>query len=129
MGDPGVRAYLICLSFRDVSVKWPSVRVCTVPGMYRQRVDFRLDQGLVARVDARAGELGQTRTRFVERALERALEGAPFPVVAENLAVDERGSIVKADPARPARYEEQRPSAPSGGGTAPPKIAPRHWAR
>jgi Arc/MetJ family transcription regulator len=41
--------------------------------MARRRVDLRLDEELLARVDARAEELGQTRTKFVERALEKAL--------------------------------------------------------
>jgi hypothetical protein len=41
--------------------------------MARRRVDFRLDEELLARLDAEAERLGQTRTKYVERALESAL--------------------------------------------------------
>jgi hypothetical protein len=56
--------------------------------MARRRVDLRLDEELLARLDARCEELGQTRTKFIERALEKALsagersESDRMPVVA-----------------------------------------------
>lgn len=52
----------------------------TVPYMAQKtaRLELRVDPGLKARVEARAEELGQKTTTFVERALERALaESAP----------------------------------------------------
>lgn len=94
-----------------------SGRVCTVLGM-RRRVDFRLPVGLLARLDAEADRLGQTRTRFVERALERALGpvevaselpvadrpaetlAPPEPVVRKVAAVVKRASEVKPLPKR-----------------------------
>jgi predicted transcriptional regulator len=51
--------------------------VCVVMPMstwlMRRRMDLRLPEELWERVAERAEELGQTRTRFVERALEAAL--------------------------------------------------------
>jgi predicted transcriptional regulator len=44
---------------------------------------FRLDESLVARLDGRASELGQSRTVFVERALEAALEDYSEPMTPE----------------------------------------------
>lgn len=38
-----------------------------------------MDVGLLARIDVRAGELGQTRRVFVEAALAAALGGPPPP--------------------------------------------------
>lgn len=76
--------------------------------MARRRVDLRLDEGLMARVDARAEELGQTRTKFIERALEKALgteDGAamaPAPPVRDS---------VQFEPAAPSRASV-KPTAP-----------------
>jgi predicted transcriptional regulator len=44
-------------------------------GGVKRAVSFRLDAELLDRMAARAGELGQTQTLFVERALEQALDG------------------------------------------------------
>jgi hypothetical protein len=41
--------------------------------MARRLINMRLPPELVGRADAEAKRLGQTRTKFVERALERAL--------------------------------------------------------
>lgn len=45
--------------------------------MSRRLVNMRLPVDLLERVDSRAKELGQTRTMFVERALEAALGVGP----------------------------------------------------
>jgi hypothetical protein len=46
----------------------------------RKPVGFRIDEDLLARVDAEAEVRGQSRTVFVERALEAALTpGSPKP--------------------------------------------------
>lgn len=42
--------------------------------MTRRRVDLRLESDLIARVDAEADRLGQTRTKYVERALQQKLD-------------------------------------------------------
>lgn len=44
--------------------------------MPRRLINMRLPAELLARADAEAERLGQTRTKFVERALEKAL-GSP----------------------------------------------------
>lgn len=44
--------------------------------MPRKPVAFRIDEELLKLVDAMAADLGQTRTVFVERALEKALAGS-----------------------------------------------------
>jgi predicted DNA-binding protein len=44
--------------------------------MRRTAINLRLPADLLTRVDAEAERLGQTRTKFVERALEAALTGA-----------------------------------------------------
>lgn len=45
---------------------------CLVP-LTRRAISLRLPAEMWAAVEARAEELGQTRTKFVERALEKAL--------------------------------------------------------
>jgi hypothetical protein len=44
-------------------------------GMRRTAINLRLPADLLARVDAEAERLGQTRTKFIERALEAGLVG------------------------------------------------------
>jgi predicted transcriptional regulator len=119
------------------------------------RIDIRVSEDLLRRVDERREELGQTRTKFIERALESAL-GNP----SVGRAVEPRASAATApDPglkdSAPSRasasveptterelqglrniYESLVPAAatpqrkpakkkPAAGGL--PSIAPRHW--
>lgn len=72
----GLRSVYTLLSF---SVFTRCV-VCTLVGM-KKPMQFRLDVGLVARVDAARG--GESRTAFLERALERLLESYLLPPVVE----------------------------------------------
>lgn len=64
----------------------------------RQLVNLRLPPELVARVDERAGELGQTRTMFVERALESALGCSD--AIAETGSVERASGPGRAAPSR-----------------------------
>ena len=60
---------------------------------------MRLPEELLARVDERAGVLGQTRTMFVERALETALgadaHGAPRAAPAQSRAPKQPPSLAQ----------------------------------
>jgi hypothetical protein len=79
----------------------------------RRRLDLRLPAELVERVDARAEELGQTRTKFVERALEAALAtdgGGGSPGVSK--------PVVPTPPRAPE---------PKSAEVELPKIAKRKW--
>jgi hypothetical protein len=77
----------------------------------RRRIDIRLPEDLLARVDAEAERLGQTRTKFLERALESAL-GASSP--AGSSPVPAMGSQPDPAPSRAPgpRYAPKRAVAP-----------------
>lgn len=101
-----------------------------MPPTERRATSFRLPVELLEAVDEARGDV--SRTRFLERALERALpakdnpsqpEKTPFVEMVENLEETPRGEVVKADSEKPARYEQQRPDLPPI-----PKIAKRHWS-
>lgn len=74
--------------------------------MARRRIDLRLDEDLLARLDAEAERLGQTRTKFIERALESALgpesQDAPGAGVVRP-AASSRASAKKVEVALEAR--------------------------
>lgn len=106
--------------------------------MKTARLECRLTQELIARVDAEADRLGQTRTKYVERALESALSsgsGARAEVSSVSApppsgSASSRASAKKTEIALEARdavqkRNREKPPAPSGD---LPKIAPRHWA-
>jgi predicted transcriptional regulator len=72
----------------------------------KRPVNLRVSPELLGRVDAEADRLGQTRTKFVERALESALSGVDSST----------------------KSSAGKPSAPTRAPKDLPKIAPRHWA-
>jgi hypothetical protein len=79
----------------------------------RRAVSFRLPAELMDRVSARANELGQTQTKFVERALEAALAtdgGGGSPGVSK--------PVVPTPPRAPE---------PKSAEVELPKIAKRKW--
>lgn len=99
------------------------------------RIDIRVEQDLLDRVDDRRRELGQSRTVFIERALEKALAGAvSSPAASEPVGTEPASS--RASVPKPARKPKTTPKSPEGlaeireslkpGGL--PSIAPRHWA-
>jgi hypothetical protein len=71
--------------------------------MARRRVDLRLDENFLARVDAEAERLGQTRTKFIERALEKALGPPPLDPAAGLTVETRRGAASPAQPSAPSR--------------------------
>jgi predicted transcriptional regulator len=84
----------------------------------RRRLDLRLPPELVERVDARAAELGQTRTKFVERALEAALGPQQGGKARE---AEEPDVVKRGASASPRAHEPEHPEV------GLPKIAKRKW--
>lgn len=83
--------------------------------MARRRVDLRLPDELLDRLDAEAERLGQTRTKFVERALERVL-GTTGPNSARLTGEEDARSESSSSRSASARAPAEVPL---------PKIAPR----
>jgi predicted DNA-binding protein len=79
-----------------------SMRLCPIVMLMREPVHFRFPPELNAALTARSRELGQTRTEYVMRALEKALSEA-------NGAIDS----MRAGPAPVLSREGVRPAAPS----------------
>ena len=79
---------------------------------------FRLDEGLVRRVESEADRLGQKRTTFVERALEAALATGAGS-----------GEDARVSPARlPGSPRASEPVLrPAHRGSVSPSLDPDRW--
>jgi hypothetical protein len=105
--------------------------------MAKRRVDLMLEPLLVERVDAAAARLRWSRTTFVTAALEGMLEDARGGVPdlpradVENVVENERGELVKGDPAKPASFEFRLPEMeerPVPNPPASPRVPVRNYA-
>jgi hypothetical protein len=91
-----------------------------------ERFEMRVSAETLERIDVVRG--GVSRAAWIGEAIERRLAGAPFPVVAENLAETPAGEVVKVDREKPASYVQKRPAAPKPDVPYElPKIAKRKW--
>lgn len=96
------------------------------------RLELRVESGLLARLDERCEVLGQTRTKFIERALESALSaggvaGTPG-VVRSHRRGDEQAPSANTSaevPSASSRASGQAPTGPHIGGTLPKPLAPK----
>jgi hypothetical protein len=76
--------------------------------MKSSRIDIRVTEDLLARVDARCEELGQSRTKFIERALELALGPRESVIVRAQAGEFERPKPEVEFDLRAAAMERQR---------------------
>jgi hypothetical protein len=89
--------------------------------MSRTRVDLRLDEGLLSRLDVRAGELGQTRTKFIERAVESALRVPSL----DSLGPSPSPALVKASAEESSRKSTEARAVRNVAGAMPSAVLGR----
>jgi hypothetical protein len=108
----------ITLSASCISPASP-IYVAGMGGTQKRLITWRVDEGLLGRIDARAAAVGRSRSAWLVWAAETALED------------QERGV---PDPPKPkgvqqAVERQAKVREPAPAGYVIPKIAPRGWVR
>lgn len=113
-----------------------AVRCRSLPGMAKSaRLELRVEEGLLGAIDAARGDV--SRTRWVERAIERSLNFSPPPgppsemLDVEHLQRTGKARMLPLDPGAPsvdeamvrARAKARQPAAPSRASARPVHAA------